>query len=261
MQSSPPQSLEVSLGEKPPLIDSLIILIIIIISNTGIGEAQSCSEGNAATVRMSPSALARLFPLFLLALRMKAGVAVVTLELGDPVRVALSGDTVVLNCAVHFPPNSTGGTVGVYRVAPAGGQSLISEESKYQATGTESKTETKRVDFIAHNASYTGYYHCRYTSEQERVQRSCFLLVRDQGYTEPPSSFKVVVALFVISIIFLVFSVSGTGVLLWKRRVCACSETEERKTERHTETERDTARDTKRVSKRLVCFTVLGFGR
>ncbi|KAK6471495.1 hypothetical protein HHUSO_G29330 [Huso huso] len=167
---------------------------------------------------MSPSGFAKLFTVFLLSFGVKAtGLALVTLELGDPIRVALSGETVDLACKIHIPANSTGGKAGVYRVA-AGEESLIGKETEY-LTQAEPKTETLQVHFIAHNASFTGSYPCRYTSNEGRVQSSCYLLVRDVGYREPSSFIADIITLSILSAIFLVFSVTGTGVLLWKEGV------------------------------------------
>ncbi|XP_036407202.1 uncharacterized protein si:ch211-243a20.4 [Megalops cyprinoides] len=146
--------------------------------------------------------LALLFALMCFGLLSKAQT---TISLEDAIRVALPGDKFILNFNVTVQVNQSSDHF-VCRNSKSGREIHKSNIS----TTTSAKLFPMGLEFVAHNSSNSGEYNCRY----KNAVVYWVVLVRDEGYKEPPSySHSGTLVVIMLTVGLTLFSVIGSALL------------------------------------------------
>ncbi|XP_034630841.1 NFAT activation molecule 1 [Trachemys scripta elegans] len=142
------------------------------------------------------------------------------------IQVAFANENVSMKCLVSYPymKEYTTFTIYYYWVNSEGKRVTIKNFSVSEAIPTGQMNQTTEKDYPytigpSENPPATGTYYCeaRWKSTTEKGN-GVFILVRDTGYREPsPGTWKFLIAL---TTILTILSITGTALLLWKRKTC-----------------------------------------
>ncbi|XP_065279935.1 NFAT activation molecule 1 [Emys orbicularis] len=142
------------------------------------------------------------------------------------IQVAFANEKVSMKCLVSYPymKEYTTFTIHYYWVNSEGKRVTIDNRSVSEAIPTGQMNQTTEKDYPhtigpSENPPATGTYYCEavWKSTTEKGN-GVFILVRDTGYREPsPGTWKFLIAL---TTILTILSITGTALLLWKRKTC-----------------------------------------
>ncbi|XP_024068884.1 NFAT activation molecule 1 [Terrapene carolina triunguis] len=144
------------------------------------------------------------------------------------IQVAFANEKVSMKCLVSYPymKEYTTFTIHYYWVNSEGKRVTIKNCPVSEAIPTGQMNQTTEKDYPhtigpSENPPATGTYYCEavWKSTTEKGN-GVFILVRDTGYREPsPGTWKFLIAL---TTILTILSITGTALLLWKRKLVVC---------------------------------------
>ncbi|XP_053442217.1 NFAT activation molecule 1 [Nycticebus coucang] len=141
---------------------------------------------------------------------------------GPPIVVSLANRTVSFSCSITYPytPEFKNFKVKYFHKDLRGQRSSEKNTGCMPGPGTENQTSTLecKVTSVLQDSSATGTYYCSVHWPHSTVNGDgTFILVRDTGYREPPSSPQKAL-LFAFTGLLTILSVLGTALLLWKKK-------------------------------------------
>ncbi|XP_023365207.1 NFAT activation molecule 1 [Otolemur garnettii] len=140
---------------------------------------------------------------------------------GPPIVVSLANRAVSFNCIITYPytPEFKDFVVNYFHEDLQGQRSSEKQTGCTPSSGTVNQTSTLKCEVTPalEDSSATGTYYCSVHWPHSTVSGDgTFILVRDTGYREPPSSPRKAL-LFAFTGLLTTLSVLVTALLLWKK--------------------------------------------
>nr|XP_009663586.1 PREDICTED: NFAT activation molecule 1 isoform X2 [Struthio camelus australis] len=162
--------------------------------------------------------------IFLFLWSLQYGEGQVNVQQRPPIQVALLKEEVSIPCKVTFPymMKYTKFSIFYYWINPVGKKTFISSKSMeiHIPPGEENRTTTQSYNLKLkplESTSFTGTYYCEVKwNDIVKMGRGVFVLARDTGYIQTSYRWEILITL---TTLLAALSITGTALLLWKRKV------------------------------------------
>uniref|UniRef100_A0A8B9PZ94 NFAM1 Ig-like domain-containing protein n=1 Tax=Apteryx owenii TaxID=8824 RepID=A0A8B9PZ94_APTOW len=162
--------------------------------------------------------------IFLFLWSLQCGGGQVNVQQRPPIQVALLKEKVSIPCKVTFPymMKYTKFSIIYYWINSVGKKTFIYNKSVeiHIPPGEENRTTTQSYNYKTmplESTSFTGTYYCEVKwNDIAKMGGGIFVLVRDAGYIQTSYTWEILITL---TALLAALSITGTALLLWKRKV------------------------------------------
>nr|XP_013802786.1 PREDICTED: NFAT activation molecule 1 [Apteryx mantelli mantelli] len=173
---------------------------------------------------LDPIMASNLRVIFLFLWSLQCGGGQVNVQQRPPIQVALLKEKVSIPCKVTFPymMKYTKFSIIYYWINSVGKKTFIYNKSVeiHIPPGEENRTTTQSYNYKTmplESTSFTGTYYCEVKwNDIAKMGGGIFVLVRDAGYIQTSYTWEILITL---TALLAALSITGTALLLWKRKV------------------------------------------